>query len=92
MPGRAALAALALAAAAGGDTPLELPPNVELRPVQRRPWSPGDDISALLEARDAQPVVLSGTPADGWAISGWSPATIGARLGGRLPGVRTSQR
>jgi len=36
MPGRAALAALALVTAAGEDAPLELPPNVELRPVPRR--------------------------------------------------------
>ena len=68
---------------------LEVPPNVELRPVHRRPWTPDDDVASLLEATDAQPLVLSGTPADGWGIRRWSPATIGAQ---QLPGVKISQR
>ena len=74
----------------GGEPPeLEVPPNVELRPVRRRPWTPDDDIASLLEATDAQPLVLSGTPADGWGIRRWSPATIGAQ---QLPGVKLSER
>ena len=74
----------------GEEAPeLEVPPKVELRPVRRRPWTPDDDIASLLEATDAQPLVLSGTPADGWGIRRWSPATIGAQ---QLPGVKLSQR
>ena len=57
--------------------------------MHRRPWTPNDDIASLLEATDAQPLVLSGTPADGWGIRRWSPATIGAQ---QLPGVKISQR
>ena len=50
MPGRAALAALALVTAAGEDAPLELPPNVELpaRPVPRGVVSPSSAMSSAL--------------------------------------------
>lgn len=69
---------------------LELPPGVKLQPVARRAFSTADDISALLTKARTAPLVLTGTPADGWPIMGWEPAALEGKLSdnGALPGVK----